>query len=102
MTTIDVSIPVPSHRPVSVRREATASSARAATSADGRLGRAFLWGSLVGSVIVFAFCGGIALLAGMGAPAAAGIGLFTALWGGPGFGGMMGATLYFTEHVEDF
>jgi hypothetical protein len=102
MTTIDVTVPVPSHRPLSMAREAAAPSARAAMSADRRLGRAFLLGSLVGSVLVFAFCGGIALLAGMGAPAAAGIGLFTAFWGGPGFGGMMGATLYFSEHVEDF
>ena len=102
MTTIDVSLPVPSHRAGSTSREATTPSVGTAMTADRRLGRAFLWGSLVGSVLVFAFCGGIALLAGMGTPAAIGIGLFTALWGGPGFGGMMGATLYFSEHIEDF
>ena len=28
--------------------------------------------------------------------------LFTAFWGGPGFGGMMGATVYFSQHLEDF
>jgi hypothetical protein len=75
---------------------------RGALTADQRLARAFLWGTLFGTIVVFAFCGGIALASGMGVPAAIGIGVFTALWGGPGFGGMMGATVYFSNHTEDF
>lgn len=57
------------------------------------IARAFVVGSIVGFVATFAVCGGIALACGSGAVAASGIGLFTAVWGGPGFGGMMGAVL---------
>jgi hypothetical protein len=60
--------------------------------ADERLGRAFVKGTIVGTVLVFVFCGGLSLLAGLGVGAAIGVGAFTAFWGGPGFGGMMGAT----------
>jgi hypothetical protein len=82
--------------------EAAAMSFRQALTADEKLGRAFIKGSVVGSVLVFLFCGGVSLLAGLGWAGAIGIGLFTAFWGGPGFGGMMGATVYYSYHSEDF
>lgn len=102
MTTIDL----PVHASISQERTsapaAAADTIRKAMTADQRLGRALLWGTIIGSVLVFAFCGGIALAAGMGVPAAIGIGVFTAIWGGPGFGGMMGATVYFSNHLDEF
>lgn len=67
---------------------------------DRGLGKAFVLGSLIGFVVVFAIFGGLSLVAGLDAPAAAGLGFFTAVWGGPGFGGMMGAVLHH-ESEED-
>ncbi len=61
---------------------------------DRGLGKAFVLGSLIGFVVVFGIFGGLSLVAGLDAPAAAGLGAFTAVWGGPGFGGMMGAVLH--------
>ncbi len=100
-------VPAPSTSRISTTRDVTAiepevgSIARALT-ADERLGRAFVRGTILGTVLVFLFCGGISLLAGLGIGAAIGVGAFTAFWGGPGFGGMMGATVYFSQHLEDF
>lgn len=71
-------------------------------TADERLGRAFVKGTIAGTMLVFLFCGGISLLAGIRVGAAIGIGVFTAIWGGPGIGGAMGATVYFSQHLEDF
>ncbi len=68
-----------------------------ATSEDAGLVRAFVKGSIIGFVAVFVLLGGIALVAGMGIAAALGVGAFTAFWGGPGFGGMMGAVLHYSR-----
>ena len=65
-----------------------------APSEESGLGEAFLKGSIVGFVVVFVLLGGVTLAAGMGVAAALAIGTFTAFWGGPGFGGMMGAVLH--------
>jgi hypothetical protein len=77
-------------------------SLRATLSADQRLGRAFVRGTIAGTLLVFLFCGGVSLWAGLALGPAIGIGAFTAFWGGPGFGGMMGATVYFSNHLDDF
>lgn len=68
--------------------------------ADDGIGKAFIAGSVIGFVLSFTLFGGVALLAGLGVGAAIGIGMFTALWGGPGFGGMMGAVLHFTKTAD--
>lgn len=57
---------------------------------DG-FGRAVLIASLIGGLVTFAVTGGITLLASHQVGPAIGVGAFAALWGGPGFGGMMGA-----------
>lgn len=67
---------------------------------DRGLGRAFVLGSVIGFVVVFASFGGLALGAGLDPAPAAGLGLFTAVWGGPGFGGMMGAVLHHESDAE--
>jgi len=65
------------------------------TEADRRLGlgRAVLRGSLIGFVMVASVALVIALLAGFGTTSALGVSAFAGMWGGPGFGGMLGATL---------
>jgi hypothetical protein len=65
-----------------------------ATSEEAGLIAAFVKGSIVGFVAVFVLLGGMTLAAGMGIAAALEVGAFTAFWGGPGFGGMMGAVLH--------
>ncbi len=100
-------VPTPSRSMISVRPDVSVIEPRSRSivqslTADERLGRAFVKGTVLGTVLVFLFCGGISLLAGLGIGAAIGIGAFTAFWGGPGFGGMMGATVYFSQHLEDF
>ena len=65
---------------------------------------AALRGALIGTVIGFFVVGGftiaVALNAGTSLIAAAGLGAFAAFWGGPGFGGMLGATLAATRNEE--
>ena len=66
----------------------------AESSAEAGLGRAFVMGTVIGCVVVFLVLGGISLAVGLGVGPAIAIGAFTAFWGGPGFGGMMGAVLH--------
>ena len=55
------------------------------------LGRSFIVGSVIGFVLTFVVTGGITLLAGAGWGPALAVGVFAGAWGGPGFGGMLGA-----------
>ena len=65
---------------------------------------AALRGALIGTVIGFFVVGGftvwVALNAGSTLIAAVGLGVFAGFWGGPGFGGMLGATLAVTRNEE--
>lgn len=61
------------------------------------LARAFVIGSIVGFIAVFVVFAGLTLAVGMGIGPAVGVGVFTACWGGPGFGGMMGAVLHHSK-----
>ena len=62
--------------------------------------RGALIGTVVGFFVVAGFTVAIALNAGTSLVAAGGVGLFAGFWGGPGFGGMLGATLAATRHEE--
>lgn len=55
---------------------------------------AFAKGAAVGFVVVAVLVASLALLMGLGWTVALGVAAFTAVWGGPGFGGMMGAVLH--------
>jgi len=55
--------------------------------------RGAIIGTIIGTLVVGGITVAIALNAGTSVIAAAGIGAFAAFWGGPGFGGMLGATL---------
>lgn len=75
-------------------RAAAASATTEARDPEVGLGRAYVVGSAIGFVAVFIVCGGIALLGGVEPGAALGAAAFTGFWGGPGFGGMLGAVLH--------
>lgn len=55
--------------------------------------KAVLVGTVVGFFVVAAITGGTALAMGAGVPGALAVAVFTGVWGGPGFGGMMGFVL---------
>ena len=62
--------------------------------------RGALIGTVIGFFVVSGFTIAAALNAGTSLIAAAGLGLFAGFWGGPGFGGMLGATLAVTRNEE--
>jgi hypothetical protein len=68
--------------------------------ADRQMGlaRAIFIGSLIGFAIVFTVVCVIGLAAGYDTVDAMGVGAFAGLWGGPGFGGMMAATIRASHH----
>ena len=69
-------------------------------SPEAGLARSFVRGSIVGFVAVFVVLGGMVGLLGLGLGPSIGIGLFTAVWGGPGFGGMLAAVLHYSREQE--
>jgi len=62
------------------------------------IGRGFLVGSLIGGLLTFLVTGGITLLATSQWGAALAVGGFSACWGGPGFGGMLGLVSATNDH----
>ena len=56
--------------------------------------RSFLIGAVVGAIVVFAFSAGAIVAFGGSVGGALAVGGFCAVWGGPGFGGMMGFVLH--------
>ncbi len=62
------------------------------------IGRAVAIGALVGMVLFFVGIGGAMLALGLTGPAALGIGLFEAGFGGLGFGAMTGGVIYISRH----
>ena len=68
------------------------------TPAESAARRGAVIGTVIGFVVVGAVTVAIALNAGTSVVAALGVGAFAAFWGGPGFGGMLGATLGVTRN----
>lgn len=54
------------------------------------IGRTVLIGCTIGTVVAFTGIATAALAGGLGLGAALGLGVFSAFWGGLGFGGMLG------------
>lgn len=61
---------------------------------DAGIGRAAIVGAAVGYVVALTIVAVIVLVAGGGLIAALGVGAYVAIWGGPGFGGMVAAQRY--------
>lgn len=84
-------LPVPSPRSVAPGRNLTP---------EQRIGHAAVRGTLVGYAAVTAVVSIIGLISHAGIGPSIGIALVCAFWGGPGFGGMIGATLGLTREQE--
>jgi hypothetical protein len=67
--------------------------AESGRAADQRFGRATLQGTIIGFIVIGVMMTGGALVAGLGLAGSLGFGLFCAVLGGPGWGGMMGVTV---------
>lgn len=63
------------------------------TSSESSIARSAAIGAVIGFVLVAVVYGGISLFAGSGNEGAMGIAVFAGIWGGPGFGAMMGAVV---------
>ena len=59
--------------------------------AEGQVARSAVVGAAIGIVMFVLAVGGLALAVGLDLAPAIGLGVFTAFWGGLGFGGMIGA-----------
>jgi hypothetical protein len=59
--------------------------------------RATAIGAALGFLVFGGLGGGIGLFAGMEMASAAGVGAFVGVWGGPGFGAMLGGILAVTR-----
>ena len=64
---------------------------------DQRIGRAAVRGVLIGLVAMGALGTAMGLATGFDMIDSLGLGAFAGIWGGPGFGGMLGATLAYVR-----
>jgi hypothetical protein len=71
-----------------------------AGSPDAGIGRAAVIGAIIGYFAVLAVVGGIALAAGVRLGGALAVGAYAAMWGGPGWGGMIGAQIHADRLAE--
>ena len=81
-----------------VRRTATDHSPADVTEAG--IGHAAVVGAAIGYFVVLAIVTGIVLIAGAGLGAALAVGAYAAIWGGPGWGGMIAAQRH-ADRVAD-
>lgn len=58
---------------------------------EAGIGRAAVKGAIIGYFAVLIIVAGIVLAAGAGLGVALAVGAYVAIWGGPGWGGMIGA-----------
>ncbi len=82
--------------------ERRAGGGQALTEAsEAGIGRAAATGAAIGFVVVLTIVACIALAGGAGVVSALAVGAFAALWGGPGWGGMVGAVRYADRIADD-
>ena len=65
------------------------------------IGRAAVIGAILGYLVVFPLVSAILLVAGAGLVSAVALGAYVAIWGGPGFGAMFGASWYVSQFTDD-
>ena len=68
---------------------------------DAGIGRAAVIGAILGYLVVFPLVSAILLVAGAGLVSAVAVGAYVAIWGGPGFGAMFGASWYVSQFTDD-
>lgn len=81
------------------RRTATGHTPVDATEAG--IGHAAVVGAIIGYFAVLTIVSGIVLAAGAGLGVALAVGAYVAIWGGPGWGGMIGAQRYADRIADD-
>ena len=77
--------------------DATDVGSASGLTVDQRVGRGAAWGVLIGLVAMSLLGTGMGLVSGQAMTDSLAIGAFAGVWGGPGFGGMLGATLAYTR-----
>jgi hypothetical protein len=88
-------VPVGEAREDEALREVVAPAAE--QTAEQRIGRAAVRGALIGIAVAIPLFFVVGIITGAGTGAAVVLGLFCALWGGPGLGGMSGAVAAFAK-----
>lgn len=78
----------------------TAETVHREGKSESAAAKGFVKGSIGGFTVVGLIGFGIAMNAGADVLPAIGVACFAGVWGGPGFGGMIGATLAATRHDE--
>jgi hypothetical protein len=73
--------------------------AMAEASEDPRIGRAAGTGAAIGFVSALVLVTAVGSASGMDVGSAVGLGTFVGIWGGAGFGFMMGATTALSRHT---
>lgn len=74
---------------------------RAGDAPDAGIGRAAVIGAVLGYLVVLPLVSVILLVAGAGLVSAVAVGAYVAIWGGPGFGAMFGASYYVSKFPDD-
>lgn len=80
--------------------EAAASAPVAAPSKEPDIGHTAMIGAAIGFVVALATVTISGTVAGLGLTVSIGLGAFVGLWGGAGFGFMMGATIPFARYLD--
>jgi hypothetical protein len=70
-------------------------------ASESGIGHAAVKGAIIGYFAVLTIVSGIVLAAGAGLGVALAVGAYVAIWGGPGWGGMIGAQRYADRIADD-
>lgn len=89
-----------SQPPLRVVQDTATHAAEPAAPAEPAIGRNALVGAAAGFLAVTTAITVAGTLGGIGAVDSFGIGAFTGIWGGAGFGFMMGATIPLARHLD--
>ncbi|MGH9035844.1 MAG: hypothetical protein ACRD0O_08760 [Acidimicrobiia bacterium] len=79
----------------------TVTSHTSVDASEAGIGRAAVKGAIIGYFAVLTIVSGIVLAAGAGLGVALAVGAYVAIWGGPGWGGMIGAQRHADRIADD-
>jgi hypothetical protein len=86
---------------MTITESETASRRGLGEAPEAGIGRAAVIGAILGYLVVFPLVSVILLVAGAGLVSAVAVGAYVAIWGGPGFGAMFGASWYVSKFSDD-